>query len=251
MNCDEFEKYVLNYLTDRDFDPELKHKMEEHYFECDNCFNSLELATATIGVIHSEGVDNLLQYSGGKEIQEKLSELLDEQEDTYPIPNDLELLVKKLSMVKSMNRSPGDLTLSQDPLLGARMFGAERGVEESIYMLGEGISIDLEPPKDGYLTILLYDDANNLKLLFPENATDDTFVKGGEKKQFEIVAAEPLGKQYFKAFWTSDQLMVPDKIDFGDESAICSAIKTFLNSISALDDDEWMVFEKEFEVVKE
>ncbi len=217
-----------------------------------------------------------------EEIQEKLSELLEERkpgpsvipkddkelmrqlsgwassssarmkDGTSEIPQDLEPLVKQLSILISGSLLPGKINLHQDVLMGERSFGAERGVdEEKIYMLGERISIDLGPPKDGYLTILLYDDENNVKLLFPENATDDTFVKGGEKKQFGIVAAKPLCKQYLKAFWTSDQLMVPDQIDFGDDSAIRSTIETFLSSVSALSDDDWMVFVQQFEVVKE
>jgi tetratricopeptide (TPR) repeat protein len=188
---------------------------------------------------------------GDEEIKRKLSELLAEGGDPYPIPDDLKRLVDPLSILKSMNLFRGNMGPSQDVLMGERSFGAKRGVQEDIYLLGDRINIDLEPPKDGYLTILLYDDENNLKLLFPEKGTDDTFVKGGEKKQFGIVAAEPLCKQYLKAFWTSDQLMVPDQIDFGDESAIRSAIETFLESISALSDDDWMVFVQQFDVVAE
>ena len=217
-----------------------------------------------------------------EEIQEKLSELLEERkpgpstipkddkeimrqligwassssarmkDGTSEIPQDLDSLVKRLSILTSESLFLGKIYLYQDVLMGERSFGAERGVdEEQIYMLGERISIDLEPPEDGYLTILLYDDENNLKLLFPEKGTDDICVKGGEKKQFGMVAAEPLCKQYLKAFWTSDQLMIPDQIDFGDESSIRSAIERFLKSISKLGDDDWTVFVQQFDVVEE
>ena len=186
-----------------------------------------------------------------EEIQGKLLDLSGGEPGSTEIPEDLGPIVALLSSVKAMNTFSGSMTLFQDPLLRAGMFDAEKGIEEDIYLLGEGISIDLKPPRDGYLTILLYNDKNNLKLLFPERTTDDTFIKGGEKKQFEIVAAEPLGQQYLKAFLTTDQLMVPDQIDFGDESSFFSAIRAFLNSISDLGDDEWMVFEHEFEVVAE
>jgi|APSaa5957512622_1039677.scaffolds.fasta_scaffold07559_3 hypothetical protein len=244
MNCDEFQKHILNYLTDRDFDHELKEKMEEHYFECDNCFNNLEIASATIAVIHSEGVDNLLRYSEDEEIQEKFKKT----EDSYPIPPDVDTILKEVVILTSANPFPGNMIPFQDVLMAERFPGPDGS---GIYIVGERISIDLEPPKDGYLTILLYDDENNLKLLFPEKGTDDICVKGGEKKQFGMVAAEPLCKQYLKAFWTSDQLMIPDQIDFGDESSIRSAIERFLKSISKLGDDDWTVFVQQFDVVEE
>ena len=63
MNCEEFEKNINDYLTDKNFDAQLKEAMAEHYFECEDCFNKLELTSVTIGVIQAEGIDKLLQYS--------------------------------------------------------------------------------------------------------------------------------------------------------------------------------------------
>ena len=243
MNCDEFQKHILNYLTDRDFNHELKDKMEEHYFECDNCFNDLELASATIGVIHSEGVENLLRYSEDEEIQEKLKK----EENPYPIPPDVKSLVEILSSLASVNPMPGNVAPYQNFLMGERFPGSDGA---GIYIVGERVTIDIEPPRDGYLTVLLYNE-DNVKLLLPKKGTDDTSVKKDKKKELEILVPGQLGKQCLKAFWTSYQLMVPDQINFGDDSDIHSAIETFLKSISALSDDDWTVFVQQFEVVEE
>ena len=67
MNCEEFEKHLFDYLNDILSDMKIKRAMEEHYFECDECFNNLELTSAMIGAIKTEGIDNLFQYSENNE----------------------------------------------------------------------------------------------------------------------------------------------------------------------------------------
>jgi len=61
MNCKEFKQHIFDYLTDKNFDPELKEAMEDHYFDCDKCFDELELMSATIGAIHKKGVEELIE----------------------------------------------------------------------------------------------------------------------------------------------------------------------------------------------
>jgi len=183
-----------------------------------------------------------------EEIKGKLSELSEEKKPRpLTIPPDVEQIGRRLSILTSINPLPGNVTPYQSFLMGERFSGSSGA---GIYIVGERVSIDIEPPRDGYLTILFYDD-NNVKLLFPEKGTADTFVKEGEKKEQEILVPGQLGRQCLKAFWTSDQLMVPGQIDFGDDSAIRSAIEIFLKSISALSDEDWMVFVQQFEVVQE
>lgn len=247
MNCDEFGKHILDYLTDTDFDHELKDKMEEHYFECDNCFNKLELTSATIGVIHSEGVDNLLQYFGNKEIKGKFSELSSKQHgESSLIPEGLKDLVKELSVLTSgAHFSCATNPYVPDPT-------RHDGLHEDTYYPGKQIVISVESPekRDGFLTVFHYDDEYNLAMIFPSKPGVKTFLKAGIEKRIVIEAAKPLGKHYLKAIWTSKQIIDPEKVKLEDEAGTAALIETFLTSIHTLRSEDWLESVSEFEVTE-
>lgn len=58
MKCEEFEQYIPNYVTGN-IDPAIKEQMEAHYFECDTCFDALELIDAAASEIAESGVDKI------------------------------------------------------------------------------------------------------------------------------------------------------------------------------------------------
>lgn len=59
MKCEEFNEHIADYVSG-DIDPAVKDQMEAHYFECDSCFNALELMDAAASEIAEVGVEKLL-----------------------------------------------------------------------------------------------------------------------------------------------------------------------------------------------
>jgi hypothetical protein len=59
MKCEEFEKHIADYVSG-EIDPSVKDRMEAHYFECDECFDAIELMEAAVGEIAESGVEKLM-----------------------------------------------------------------------------------------------------------------------------------------------------------------------------------------------
>lgn len=230
MNCEDFEKYIFGYLTDRNFDSKLKEAMEEHYFECDKCFNNLELTSATIGAIQTEGVDKLLKYS--------------EEKNKISLKGKFRSLVDRLNQLVTDRFFPST-TLNLDGVRGG-------GKKTEIFKVGDPLIIQLDIPADmdGYLTILHYDEKNNLKMIFPKKKTDDTHVKAGEEKWIEMRANAPTGKHYLKAILTSNKIVEPNDINFSNSVDVVVTIEKLIDLINEITTDEWKESVTEFEVVK-
>lgn len=242
MNCEEFSKHIFAYLTNKNFDQKLKEAMEEHYFECDECFNKMELTSSTIGAIRTEGVDKLLQYS--KEVSKQAPVLMPKERQIFMI-EELDDLKSEVSLPCLISNYD---TISGMPNFDNVMRGGEQ--EKVSHVLGERVIIRMKPPKDGYLTVIHYDDEHNLNLLFPHKATDETLIRAGKEKNIGIEAREPIGKHYIKAIWTSNQMIDPKKINFSKKSDIASALEEFLSSLKELRSDEWMESLATFEIIE-
>ena len=61
MNCEEFKDHVMEYIAHQ-IDPELKERMEDHYFECDECFDELELMNATMHELADLGLEGIKEW---------------------------------------------------------------------------------------------------------------------------------------------------------------------------------------------
>lgn len=59
MNCEEFNEHISDYVSG-DIDPAVKDQMEAHYFECDSCFDTLELLDAAASEIAESGTEKLM-----------------------------------------------------------------------------------------------------------------------------------------------------------------------------------------------
>jgi tetratricopeptide (TPR) repeat protein len=61
MNCEEFKDHVMEYISHQ-IDPDLKERMEDHYFECDECFDELELMNAAMHELADSGLDGIKEW---------------------------------------------------------------------------------------------------------------------------------------------------------------------------------------------
>ena len=71
MNCNDFNKYIFDYFFDPDIDWEIRYEIEEHYFECDNCYNTF----ITIQEMQSEGFEEESSDMFVKLQEEKVTKL--------------------------------------------------------------------------------------------------------------------------------------------------------------------------------
>ena len=175
-----------------------------------------------------------------------------EHEESETIPPELKSLVEKLSIIKSNNLLRYRIGAYDYDSIMRGMEDNDGTVVETqttSYTIGDRIVINIQPDKDGYLTLFHYDD-NNLELLFPHSATDNTFVTNTKGKRIGIEAKEPLGKHYLRAIWTYNQIIDSERIDYSDETNILYSVEYFINSLNELSSDEWMDSIVEFRVLE-
>jgi hypothetical protein len=229
MNCSEFKELIVDYLTKKALDLNTKKEFEEHYFECDDCFNDLELTSVTIGVIHSEGIDKIFQFS----TEERITVIKE----------------KAKSLVERIK------ALISDTSLPCRCYGFEtarsHAHKENTYNINESIVINITAPqeRDGYLTIIHYDKAFNLRLIFPTNSCDTTLVKSGVEKEFGINLTGPIGKQYVKVIWTASELLNPKDVRFKNTDELILDIGRFLDALEIQEENNWMEEVLKYEVI--
>jgi hypothetical protein len=234
MNCNEFKDHIIDYLDNAISDSELKTAMEEHYFECDGCFNELELSSAVINTIKVEGVAALTQES--------------EADETSAKPNLLKEKIKRLIGELS------GLTSKDSFSCKAYSFGVLRGGDFKDAPLGVGdpfiITIKASKGKDGYLTIFHYSGEDHLEIIFPRTSNDMTAIKAGEEKRIALKAHPPTGRHYIKAIWTSIQLIDPQKSFLENNSGTMNLAENFLRNLSRLETEQWMDSIEDFEVIE-
>ncbi len=64
-NFNDREKFISGYLT-RDLDEKDLLKFEEHYFQCEECFNELKAAEQAVSLIRNEGISQSSQTAVSK-----------------------------------------------------------------------------------------------------------------------------------------------------------------------------------------
>ena len=140
--------------------------------------------------------------------------------------------------------------LSSSDRLPAFHLAPTMGHSADMFVRGESIIISIKSPKkaDGYLTVYHYDNENKLSMLLPYDENSQTFVNAGEEKEIFIRAAKPLGKQYIKVVWSSILIVNPKKVDYKDASKVASTISKLIDTLKALDHDNWMATTIEFQV---
>jgi tetratricopeptide (TPR) repeat protein len=284
MNCKEFNRLVVPYTTDDDFDEQLADKFREHYLSCDECWAKYEQQLRLLGTMEQravEGVQGLkpevdrieelyeyaetLRHAGNHEAaigcleealklkpgDQKLLEMAAAIREKSKIEHSPVVFKEKIrALIGRISQlvSEGGFLCTSFGIAGAK--GAEE--DENAYSPGEPIFVYVEAPDemDGYVTIFHYDEEDNLQMVFPSKITDKTFLRAGEEQRITIGQLQITGKHYLKALWTSKQVINPVDINFGDELAIADAIESFLESIHSLGKDEWLESVAQFEVVE-
>jgi len=63
MKCDEFKEYMVDYVVENSLQEKFLEEFEEHYFGCDKCLGELQLMSAIVGAIETEGIEGLVEGS--------------------------------------------------------------------------------------------------------------------------------------------------------------------------------------------
>lgn len=127
----------------------------------------------------------------------------------------------------------------------------EEGPQIAKYSPGELINISISIPekKEGHLILFHLDEENNLNMIFPNNPSDDTFVKGKDEKRVGITVTGPLGKHYIKAILTPNMIIKPQETNFDDDNKVARTIARLLKHINTLNKTEWLEAVEEIEIV--
>lgn len=260
MNHKQFKDMILDYLANQlDLKEELV--FQAHFMDCDKCMKEFLLQKYIFEKLQDGSVTARLRERA-QEIPEPLEvkierrfhgdmgewelsgvrEYIQRPSKTIPRSKRLEDLIDYFQELKPKYSFPCRI-YRYDPL-GI----THRGTHKDLYTIGERIVIVIEPPKDGYLTILHYDEDFNLNMIFPSKTSDDTFVEKRKDKRLGIEAQEPIGKHYLMAIWTTSQIIDPKKINFANQAEVASTIGTYLNSLAELKADERSQSLAKFEV---
>ncbi|MBF0121095.1 MAG: DUF4384 domain-containing protein [Desulfobacterales bacterium] len=120
-------------------------------------------------------------------------------------------------------------------------------IKNKEYFIGEQCVFEIEAPNDGHIVVFHHDTNKKVKIIFPQKTYDNSFIAKEKKLEIHHTIQEPEGKHFFKAFWTSQQLIKPENIDFNNEDKITSIIE-YLKSVLKLDAKECLELIFEFEV---
>jgi tetratricopeptide (TPR) repeat protein len=71
MDCKEFEEHIYEYFSDPDFDWKLRHEIDEHYFACDKCYETYQVAKLMTDKSLKEETAIILQISEAEKALEE------------------------------------------------------------------------------------------------------------------------------------------------------------------------------------
>ena len=223
---------------------------EIHFYNCLDCRKYLIKQKSMYALINksilSLDESNMIEIFGSKSILKQIidegaqQKIVNKNTDKPSLRSKLIDVINKISAPKS-NIALGLSIVQADAVKGDKK-------TNNIYKVGEIVIISIDTPKNGYLTLLHYDDHYNLRMIYPDKEIDEAFQKAGEVKRIPI-KAKPKGKHYLKALLTSRQLIEQDNLYPHDDELNISAIGKVLESVNGLDDDEWIESIAEFEVV--
>jgi hypothetical protein len=177
-------------------------------------------------------IDHLKRASGLKLFDQEIMKLFD------PISQAIKDKIRKL-IYRLNNLESKEHLLCKTLPLGIIQKAEEKN---NIYSMGDQIIISIEAPKhkDGYFFILNYDDKSHLRFIFPSKSTDNNSIKASETKRVVTSTSFLSEQQYIKVIWSSDRIVVPEKINFEDEYDQLDTMESFLCKISDVDENEWM-----------
>ncbi len=78
MNCEEFNKLLIPYIIDDDFDDNLGIKIKQHYLSCDDCWKLFEQQIKTINYLDTNHLTDILGYTPNVDRVEELLEYANE-----------------------------------------------------------------------------------------------------------------------------------------------------------------------------
>ena len=118
------------------------------------------------------------------------------------------------------------------------------------YSIGDSIVFCIPVVSDGYLVVLQYDANEEISLISPFNSEDDGFIHGGNEKRISGKVTGPVGKQYFKVFWSANNVLEPELINFEDKDSVDEALTNYLDALKELKDSDWIETVYEYDVVE-
>jgi tetratricopeptide (TPR) repeat protein len=256
--------------------------MNWHLRQCKDCRDDLELKTILFSIFEEnrKHIDLLLEKAqtylnegsldkarncceealelnpGDRELKKKVKQILEihERLDIEHFKHKAENLIQKLNNLKHEISILFRLTKSIPSIIAPSLGALEvDDSKENVFKVGDTIELCIQIPqeRDGYLTVFHYDAKYNFRLLFPETSSDSVFVRAGGEKYLPIEVNQPLGLQYLKAIWTSQKLLNPKDVDFGNTSNVIHSVGIFVEAITDLELDQWRESTIEFRVVKE
>jgi hypothetical protein len=234
LGCEDLEDFLFEYARTGIDNKYLKFSFENHLISCDYCVERLTRYKLMFEVIDEYGEEAFAivkarEFQEQPELKERLRKIAEKANN----------LISTLALPCTI--------YPYAAFSGIRHF--EQAAQKDTYTIGEKIVISMTPPKDGYLTIIHFDE-NNVQLLFPHRKNDDLFIKAGTEKNIGIEAGKPIGKHYIKAICTSNQIIDPKSINFDRTADVASALEKLLGSLKELGSDEWITSWVEFEVTE-
>ena len=118
------------------------------------------------------------------------------------------------------------------------------------YSIGDTLVFCIPVVLDGYLVVFQYDANEKISLISPFNSKDDGFINGGNEKRISGKVTGPIGKQYFKVFWSAKKVLKPELINFEDIDSVEETLNNYFDALKELKDDDWIETVYEYEVVE-
>jgi hypothetical protein len=172
------------------------------------------------------------------EIERELDEDLLKWADQIPLTPKIKNLISSISL--SVYSFPVDA-------LATRSEG-KKDVKK--YSIGDSLVFCIPVVLDGYLVVFQYDANEEISLISPFNSKDDGFISGGNEKRISGKVTGPIGKQYFKVFWSAKKVLKPELINFEDIDSVEETLSNYFDALKELKDDDWIETVYEYEVVE-
>jgi hypothetical protein len=172
------------------------------------------------------------------EIERELDEDLLKWADQIPLTQKIKKLISSVSL--SVYSFPVDALATR----------SEGKIDVKKYSIGDSIVFCIPVVADGYLVVLQYDTNEEISLISPLNSEDDGFIHGGNEKRISGKVTGPIGKQYFKVFWSAKNVLETEFIDFKNKDSVEEALNSYFDALKELKDDDWIETVYEYEVVE-
>jgi hypothetical protein len=178
-------------------------------------------------------------------------EILDIMEIERELDDEFINRVDQISLTQKIKNLISDLSLPVYSFpVGALVTRSGSTKHKTRYAIGDSFIYCIPVISDGYLVILQYDANEEIELIYPFNSKDDGFVPEGNKKNISGKVTGPVGKQFFKVFWTSRKVLNTENIDSQNKDSVERALNEYIESLINLDPNDWCETVYEYEVIK-